>query len=126
MTDEERQVTLSALIDLGFWGKDEPGDPTGDPLLALIVRERIANRIKGLLVITGGVSGGENSHLLPRKVSVIWQGIEKPLMSGKTFIEAVCFAAAALPEFLRKNPDWAADEDASDTAAISREVKTNP
>jgi hypothetical protein len=30
MTEEERREVKSRLIELGFWGADEPGDPTTD------------------------------------------------------------------------------------------------
>ena len=109
MTDEERKQLKQRLIELRFWRVDEPGDPTTDVECANRVRRRIHEKINGLLATHGGVNGGA-SYDTHRKVLVIGNNIEGDnvyeIASGDTYAEAICLAAAALPEFLKQHPEY--------------------
>jgi hypothetical protein len=113
MTEQERQKIKARLIEFGFWGSDEPGDPTTDVHDAGTLNDRLQERLtKGAYLI----SEITFDHSLDREV-VIFHGHQiYKLVTAPDFIEAVLLAASALPEFLRQHPECAADD--RETAAV--------
>jgi hypothetical protein len=57
VTESEKQEILAKLIELGFWGADEPGDPTSNPHDA----GTLNNRLQAMLA--------KNTFLVSRIVS---------------------------------------------------------
>jgi len=108
MTSEERRQIKTRLIEAGFWGVDEPGDPTINVGQALEVQVR-AERACGVgILLSPGVSGkaGEISLQAGGRASVFCNGTELPLESwGDTFAETACSAALALRAFRKQHPE---------------------
>jgi hypothetical protein len=106
VTERERQEIKTRLIEFGFWGSDEPGEPTTDIRDALTLNDRLQARLaKGVYLI----SEIAFDHSLIREV-VIFHGRQiYKLVTAPNFIEAIFLAALALPEFLRQHPECAAD-----------------
>ena len=107
MNEQEKQEIKIRLIQFGFWGENERGDPLTDVVYATKVRRRIAEKLGCMLAVTSGVSA-VIADLTPRHVSVACKSSEKTLAHGDTYAEAVCLAALALPQFLIENPECAA------------------
>jgi len=105
MTEQERQGTRAKLIEFGFWGVSEPGDPTTDNHDAGILNDRLQTKL------------AEDVHLISEPVSarsltrevVIFHGNQiYKLVAAPNYSEAISLAALALPEFLRQHPECAA------------------
>ena len=112
MNNQERQELKDRLIELGFWGADEPGDPVTDESAALKVGERATERFGVLLVSSAGVAGGVS--ISPgQDVLIICEESTRQIASGETYAEAICLASIALPEFLKQHPECAAKPDES-------------
>ena len=107
MTERDRQEIKARLIEFGFWGSDEPGDPTTDIRDAWTLNDRLRSRLsKGVYLI----SEIAFDHSLDREV-VIFHGHQiYKLVTAPNFIEAIFLAALALPEFLRRHPECAAGD----------------
>ena len=107
MTESEREEIKAKLIELGFWGADEAGDPTADPRAALTLYNRAAGRLsKGSDLYSSGLTAISRS----RKIEVKRGESSYRLADGPSFAESICRAALALPEFLRQHPECAADD----------------
>ena len=107
MTESEKQEIKAKLIELGFWGADEAGDPTVDHRDALTLYNRVAERLsKGSGLYSSGITAISRS----RKIEVKRGESRYRLADGPNFPESICRAALALPEFLRRHPECAADQ----------------
>ena len=107
MTESEKQEIKAKLIELGFWGTDEAGDPTVDHRDALTLYNRVAERLsKGSALYSSGLTAISRS----RKIEVKRDESSYRLADGPNFPESICRAALALPEFLRQHPECAADQ----------------
>jgi hypothetical protein len=107
VTESEKQEIKSKLIELGFWGADEAGDPTVGQRDALTLYNRVAERLsKG----SGLYSSGFTAISRSRKIEVKLGESSYGLANGPNFPESICRAALALPEFLRRHPECAADQ----------------
>jgi hypothetical protein len=108
MTGEERRQIKARLVEAGFWGEDEPGDPTINVGQSLEVLVR-AERAYGVgILLSPGVSGNAREISLQTggRASVFCNGAELPLESwGDTFAESACSAALALRAFLKQHPE---------------------
>jgi len=113
VTERERQEIKARLIEFGFWGSNEPGDPTTDVHDAGTLNDRLQARLaKGAYLI----SEIALDHSLDREV-VIFHGLQiYKLVTAPDFIEAIFLAALALPEFLRQHPECAAEVETGDDA----------
>jgi hypothetical protein len=108
MTEQERQAVKAKLIEFGFRGADEPGDPTTDIHDAGALHDRIQAKL------------AKDVFLLPRmpperlswtREVVIFYGHQTyRLVTASNYIEAINLAALALPEVLRRHPECAADQ----------------
>jgi len=96
LTEQEKQEIKTKLIQFGFWGADEQGDPLTNTAHAARLRRRIAERLSCTLAVTSGVSA-VITDLTSRHVFVACKSSEKTLARGATYAEAVCLAALALP-----------------------------
>jgi hypothetical protein len=106
VTERKRRGIKDKLIELGFWGADEPGDPTATYQDALTIHDRVATRIaKDHLRVSTWV--GTNS--LSRQAQVVCGEIVYNLAAADNYPESICLAALALPEFLKHHPECAAD-----------------
>jgi hypothetical protein len=106
MTEQERQEIKARLIELGFWGADEAGDPAADRRDAMTLYSRVAERLaKGAGLYSTGLTAISKS----RKIEVKRGGASYRLADGPNFPESICRAALALPEFLKRRPECAAD-----------------
>jgi len=106
MTEQEKQEIKIKLIQFGFWGADEHGDPLINTAHAARLRRRITERLSCMLAVTSEVSAAI-TDLTPRHVFVSCKSSEKTLAHGGAYAEAVCLAALALPQFLKENPECA-------------------
>jgi hypothetical protein len=106
MTEQERQEIKARLIELGFWGADEAGDPAADRRDAMTLYNRAAERLaKGAGLYSTGLTAISKS----RKIEVKRGGASYRLADGPNFPESICRAALALPQFLKQHPECAAD-----------------
>ena len=65
MTEQERQEIKARLIELGFWGADEAGDPAADRSDAMTLYNRVAERLaKGACLYSTGLTAAEIEHLI--------------------------------------------------------------
>jgi hypothetical protein len=107
VTDQEKQEIKAKLIELGFWGADEAGDPTADPRDAMTLYNRAAGKLsKGSGLYSSGLTAISRS----RKIEVRRGESSYRLADGPSFAESICRAALALPEFLSQHPECAADQ----------------
>src|SRR5262245_12121476 len=106
MNEQEKQAIKARLIQSGFWGEDEHGDPLTNAAHAARLRRRIAERLSCMLSVTGGVKA-ETTDLTPRRVFVVCKSSENTLAHGEAYAEAMCMAALALPQFLKNHPECA-------------------
>ena len=106
MTESEKQEIKAKLIELGFWGADEAGDPTVDNRDALTLYNRVAERLsKGSALYSSSLTAISRS----RKIEMKHDESSYRLADSPNFPESICRAALALPEFLKQHPECAAD-----------------
>jgi hypothetical protein len=107
MTEQERQKIKARLIESGFWGVSEPGDPTTDIHDAEKLNDRLhAKLAKGVYLISEIAS----DHSLIREVVIFHEYEIYKLVTAPDYIDAISLAALALPEFLRQHPECGADQ----------------
>ena len=107
MTEQEQRKIKAGLIELGFWGADEPGDPTVDVYDAATLHDRLQAKLAdGVFLVSTSAPG----HSAVREVRIFHPGKTYKLAIALDYIEAICLAALALPEFLRRHPECAADQ----------------
>ena len=107
MTEQERQKIKAELIEFGFWGMSEPGDPTTDSHDAVTLYDRLQAKLaEGVYLISEITS----DHSLIREVVIFHEYQIYKLVIAPNYIDAICLAALALPEFLREHPECAADD----------------
>jgi hypothetical protein len=107
LTPGERQEIKARLIEFGFWGVDEPGDPTTNIFDVAILKDRLDARLaKNVYLCSSFVA----KHASAREIVVSHLDQEYQLVIALNYIEAVCLAALALPEFLKQHPECAADQ----------------
>ena len=68
MTDHDRWEITVKLVELGFWGTVEPGDPAGDYRDAKTLHDRVAAKLAGDAFV---VSTSASSHSLARRVLIL-------------------------------------------------------
>jgi hypothetical protein len=104
MTESEKQEIKAKLIELGFWGTYEIGDPLTSNQDARVVQSRLqewlANSV--LLDSTGYVGDSPARH-----IDVVRGEFSYRIAGGDNYPEAICLAALALPEFLKQHPECA-------------------
>ena len=106
MTEVEREEIKARLIALGFWGEDEPGDPTVAFLDAITLHNRVAARlIKDHFQVSTWVGADSPS----RTAQAVCGQNTYELATADTYPECVCLASLALPDFLKEHPECAAD-----------------
>jgi hypothetical protein len=120
MTEEERRVAKARLIVFGFWGADEPGDPTTDVHDAGALHDRLQAKLaEGAYLVTEVAS----DHSLTREVVIFHIDQVHNLGAAPNYIEAITLAALALPEFLRQHPECAAEDRATAEVEIGEGAK---
>jgi hypothetical protein len=107
MTEQEQQRIKAQLIEFGFWGADEPGDPTADIHDAVTLQDRLQARLAKGAYLVSEIPG---KHSWTREVMIFFDGETYKLADAANYIEAISLAALALPEFLKEHPECAADE----------------
>jgi hypothetical protein len=105
MTYQEQQEMKARLIDLGFWGATELGDPTANNHDASTLNLRLEAKLAKDVFL---VSTPTTSHSLTRQVMVFHGNHIYPIATADNYPEAICLAALALPEFLKQHPEYAA------------------
>jgi hypothetical protein len=108
MTEQERQEIKARLIELGFWGADEPGDPTTDHYEAGVLHNRLQAK---LATNTYLISDAAPDRLLTREIVIFCDYQAYKLAAADNYPEAICLAALALPEFLGQHPKCAVDQE---------------
>ena len=68
MTDHERRELTVKLVELGFWGTVEPGEPAGDSREAKTLHDRVGAK---LAEDTFVVSTSASSHSSSRRVLIL-------------------------------------------------------
>ena len=87
MTESEKQEIKAKLIELGFWGTDEAGDPTVDHRDALTLYNRVAERLsKGSALYSSSLTAISRS----RKIEVKRGESSYRLADGHNFPESIC------------------------------------
>jgi hypothetical protein len=107
VTEQERQKIKASLIEFGFWGADEPGDPTRDYHDA----QKLQDRAEGKLAKYTHLVSTVVPNRRPARCGMV-VGSERAynLAIAETYPESICLATLALPEFLRRHPECAADQ----------------
>jgi hypothetical protein len=104
VTESQRQEIKAKLIELRFWGADEFGDPAADRRDALTLYNRAVERLaKGAGLYSTGLTAISKS----RKIEVKRGELTYRLADGQNFPEAICLAALAMPQFLKRHPECA-------------------
>src|SRR5215475_3373454 len=107
MTEQERQEIKAKLIEFSFWGADEPGDPTRDYHDA----QKLQDRAEGKLAKRTFLVSTIVPNRPPTRCGMVVSGERAyNLAIAETYPESICLAALALPEFLRRHPECAADQ----------------
>jgi hypothetical protein len=107
MTEEERQKIKAGLIELGLWGADEPGDPRAEVHDAGTLNDRLQARLTKSAFL---VSERASDRSWTRVVVIFHEDQTYKLVTAAiSYPEAIFLAALALPEFLRRHPECAAD-----------------
>jgi hypothetical protein len=107
MTEEERREAKARLIEFGFWGADEPGDPARNLHDAGTLDQRLQAKLaKDMFLVSRIVS----DHSFIREVVIFHDFEIYKLVTAVNYPEAITLAALALPEFLRRHPECAADQ----------------
>jgi hypothetical protein len=107
MTEQERQKIKARLIEFGFWGADEPGDPTTDRHDAGTLQDRLQAKLaKGTYLVSEPAS----PYSLNRIITIFHANQIHTLTIASNYIEAISEAALALPEFLRRHLECAANQ----------------
>ncbi len=105
MTEQEKQDIKAKLIELGFWGTTEYGDPVSNYHDSRTLQERLARSLAdGAILASIGFTIPSQS----RRVEVVKGEFVYPLVTAESYPEAMCLAALALPEFLKQHPECAA------------------
>jgi hypothetical protein len=107
MTESKKQEIRAKLIELGFWGADETGDPLTSEKDAKVVRSRICERL-GHAVYLDSHHYPDDSPVTIIEIYRLQFGYR--IVEGDNYPEAICLAALKLPEFLTKHPECAADQ----------------
>jgi hypothetical protein len=107
MIEQEQYKIKAKLIEFGFWGVDEPGDPTTDKSDAGTLYDRLQAKLaKDVFLVSEIVS----DYSLAREVVVFHADQTYKLVIAPDYIQAISLTAFALPEFLRLYPWCAADQ----------------
>src|SRR5262245_22441080 len=107
MTEQERQEIKAKLIEFSFWGADESGDPTRDYHDA----QKLQDRAEGKLAKRTFLVSTIVPNRPPTRCGMVVSGERAyNLAIAETYPESICLAALALPEFLRRHPECAADQ----------------
>ena len=108
MTVHERREITAKLVELGFWGTDEPGEPAGDYHDAKTLHDRVGAKLAGDAFV---VSTSASSHSSARQVLVLHGERIYSLGAADNYPESVCLAALSLLQFLEEHPECAADQE---------------
>src|SRR5262249_30224040 len=107
MTEQERQEIKVKLIELGFWGATEQGDPVTDHRDSQTLQERLARLLaNGVTLASTGFSFDSPAQ----GVEGVKGSFVYPLSTDESDPEAICLALLTLHEFLRQHPECAADQ----------------
>jgi len=104
MHDEKKNLK-ECLIEAGFWGTDDEGDPATDAEAIELVLGRMEKKLAedvSLLFYAPGLGRPEHEAWLE------WPGGRQTLASGSSISDAICNAALALPDFLKRHPECGA------------------
>ncbi len=107
MTEQERQKIKAKLIEFGFWGVSEPGDPTTDIRDAWKLNDRLQAKLAKNVYLISEIA---SDHSLIRDVVIFHKYQIHKLVTADNYPEAISLAALALPEFLRRRPECAAEQ----------------
>jgi hypothetical protein len=108
LTNEEGQRIKAQLIELGFWGVDEHGDPTANIHDAGKLNDRLQAKLAKDVFLVSRIPFVRSWG---REVVIVHTHQEYKLAAAPTYIAAISLAALALPEFLRQHPECAAEPD---------------
>jgi hypothetical protein len=104
--ESENQEIKAKLIELGFWGADEPGDPTRNYHDAGTLNDRLQAKLADGVFLVCRIA----DHSLAREVVIEADQTHTLVTVAVSYPEAMALAALALPEFLRRHPECAADQ----------------
>jgi hypothetical protein len=106
VTEQESREIKAKLIEFGFWGADEPGDPTADIHDAGTLQDRLQAMLADDAFLVSEILSDLSWN---REILIFHKHRTDKLATAPNYIEAVCLAALALPEFLRQHPECAAE-----------------
>ena len=107
MTEQERQEIKAKLIELGFWGDTEQGDPVADHRDSQTLQERLWRLLANDVTLA---STGFSIDSPAQRVEVVKGRSVYPLATADSYPEAISLAALALTEFLRQHPECSTDQ----------------
>jgi hypothetical protein len=107
MTEQERREIKAKLIEFCFWGAEEPGDPTCDYHDAQKLQDRADGKLAKYTYLVSTVVPNRPPA---RCGMVVSNERAYNLAIAETYPESICLAALALPEFLKRHPECAADQ----------------
>jgi hypothetical protein len=93
------------LIKFGFWGADELGDPTTNIHDAGTLQDRLQAMLAEEAFLVSEIPPDLSWN---REISIFHKRRTDKLATAPSYIEAICLAALALPEFLKQHPECAA------------------
>jgi hypothetical protein len=102
VTEQQRREIKVKLIELEFWGATDYGDPTTDDFGLGVLIKRMEKRLAPGCRFS--IDFADNM-MVTREVRVLGDGIDKSVAVGEDLSAAICLAALALPEFLKRNPE---------------------
>jgi hypothetical protein len=107
MIEQEQHKIKSKLIEFGFWGADEPGDPTTDKHDAGTHCDCLQAKLaKDVFLVSEIVS----DYSLAREVVIFHADQTYKLVIAPHYIQVISLTAFAKPEFLRLFPRRTADQ----------------
>jgi hypothetical protein len=106
VTESEKQEIKARLIEFGYWGAEEWGDPTKNLHDAGTLNDRLQAKLAKDVFLVSRI----DDHSLTREVVIIDIHQTHTLATADNYVEAISRAALALPEFLKQHPECAADQ----------------
>lgn len=102
MSDEEKKLLKTELIEIGWWRESDPGDPTTDWPAAHTLIERMQSHLAPEACLLFRRSAEQQNGYA---ITIDIDDADFLLGAGNSFCEATCFAARRLQEFLIEHPE---------------------
>ena len=105
MTEQERQEMKTRLIELGFWGTTEIGNPITSNKDARTLFGRLEEALASHINLS---RTGFTTDSPAGKIQIVHDSFIYTFATELIFCDAVCRTAIAMPAFLEEHPECAA------------------